>query len=150
MKIMICPKKGDEIVIEHFKPDSGMFRDCRVASVRDFEALADKLHRALKARKSPERVYRVLYFLLREDKAVEKLNNAFQKKDGTNLGTALMAHFGEGTPELKYALELLGKEDANADQTIHQRPGTEEEGKTLAKQIHDAPYKEISRQSIEH
>ena len=115
-----------------------MFRDCRVASVRAFEALVDNLRHALKERKSPERVYRVLYFLLREDKAVEKLNNAFQKKDGTNLETALTAHFGEGTPGLKYALELLGKEDANADQTIHQRPGTEEEGKTLAKQIHDA------------
>ncbi len=131
-------QKGDEIVIEHFKPDSGMFRDCRVASVRDFEVLANKLHRALKARKSPECVYQALYFLLREDKAIEKLKNVFQKKDGTNLETALTAHFGEGTPQLKYALELLGKEEANADQTIHQRPGTEEEGKALAKQIHDA------------
>ncbi len=132
------PQKIEDIVIEHFKPDHGMFRDCRVASVRDFEALADKLHRALKARKSPERVYRVLYFLLREDKAIEKLENALQKKDGTNLETALTEHFGEGTPELKYALELLGKEDVNADQTIQRRPRTKKEGMALAKRLHDA------------
>jgi hypothetical protein len=109
------PQKIEDIVIEHFNPRPRMFRDCRVASVRDFEALADELHDALQPEKSPESVYRVLYFLLREDKAVEKLNNVFQKKDGTNLETALTAHFSEGTPELKYALELLGKEDTSAE-----------------------------------
>ena len=53
-------QKIEDIVIEHFNPGPFMFRDCRVASVRDFEALADKLRHALKARKSPERVYQSL------------------------------------------------------------------------------------------
>ena len=79
-----------------------------------------------------------MYFLLREDKAVEKLEDAFKKKDGRNLETALTEHFGEGTPQLKYALELLGKEDANADPIVQLRQGTEEECKALSKQIHDA------------
>jgi hypothetical protein len=131
-------QKGDEIVIEHFTPDYGMFRDCKVASVRDFEVLADKLHRALEARKSPERVYQVLYFLLCEHEAIEKLDDAFQKKDGENLETALTECFGEGTSELKYALELLGKEEADAGQIIQRRPRTKKEGMALAKCLHEA------------
>lgn len=131
-------QKGDESVIEHFKPEPLMFRDCRVASVRDFEALADRLYHALQARKSPERVYRVLYFLLREDKAIEKLEDAFKKKDGRRLETALTECFGEGTPELQYALELLGKEDTNADQAIQRRPSSKEEYMALSKRLHDA------------
>ncbi len=131
-------KERDEIVIEHFEPEPLMFRDCRVASVRDFEALADRLYRASQARKSPERVYRVLYFLLREDKAIEKLKDAFKKKDGRSLETALTEYFGEGTSELQYALELLRKEDANADQAIQRRPSSKEEYMALSKRLHAA------------
>jgi hypothetical protein len=131
-------QKGDEIGIEHFEPEPLMFRDCRVASVRDFEALADKLNHALRSRKSPERVYRVLYFLLREDEAIKKLEDAFKQKDGRSLEDALTNHFGEGTPQLKFALELLGKAEANADQTIHKRPDSREECMFLSKHIHNA------------
>jgi len=118
-----------------------MVRDCTVASVRNFKELARNLHRALEPGKSPERIYRVLYFLLREQEAIEKLNDAFQKKDtgGRSLETALTERFGRGTPQLKFALQLIRKEDAGTDQTtINRRPVSEEECKAPSQRIHNA------------
>jgi len=133
-------KKGDQIVINHITPEPLMFRDCTVASVRNFKELAHNLHRALEPGEPPERAYRVLYFLLREQEAIEKLNDAFKKKDkgDRSLETALTERFGNGTPQLKFALQLIRKEDAGTDQTINRGPKSEEECIALSKRIHDA------------
>jgi len=121
-------------------------------SVRNFKELAHNLHRALELREPPEHVYRVLYFLLREQEAIEKLNDAFKKEDkgSRSLETALTEHFGKSESQLKFALQLIRKEDAGTDQTISRRPKSEEECMTLSQRIHDALTHRISRRSTQH
>ncbi|HEY4032400.1 MAG TPA: protein-glutamine glutaminase family protein [Ktedonobacteraceae bacterium] len=129
---------GEKIVIERIHPKPPMFRDCTVVSVRDFERLAKSLHRALQPEKSPEHVFRVLYFLLREPEAIKKLEEEFGKRYDKNLKAALTERFGEGTPQQRFAFWLIGEEDAGTDQTMNRWPPSEEEYTALSERLHDA------------
>src|ERR1700704_1786738 len=68
------------------------FRDFKVADVLDFKQLVDDFEDA-KSEEQPEDIYRVLYSLQREQKAIDKLNWQYLQKTGQILEEALQDHF---------------------------------------------------------
>jgi hypothetical protein len=123
------------------------FRDFKVADVLDFKQLVDDFEDA-KSGEQPEDIYRVLYCLQREQKAIDRLNWEYVQKTGQILEEALQDHFEDKSvsdgdlkktkARLEYALQLINKGQRGTEQVVESRPPRKQEFSFVARRIHQA------------
>src|SRR5260370_21776457 len=102
-----------------------MFRNFEISEVLDppaFQRLVDDFHNGLSPEKSPVDVYRPLYTLQREPRAITTFNNMYEGRYEETVGTALNEPFGGPGDQarLVYALQLIYERNLHPQQPIKQ------------------------------
>ncbi len=140
--------------VQCFQPRSGMFRNFEISEVLDppaFQRLVDDFHNGLSPEKSPVDVYRPLYTLQREPRAITTFNNMYEGRYEETVGTALNERFGGPGDQarLEYALQLIKEGNVDAEQAIKQEEFNAKEFNAAAQRIHQALHPDSGDPRIE-
>lgn len=127
------------IIITRIVPESNcFFRDFAVADVLNFSRLAKELHEALGENEPPEKFYRVLQSLHREDEAIERLYNAYQGIYGNNKVLEKLQDKCFTGARREYALQLINEGKEGTEQEIGHVPSCDADFERLAERINKA------------
>jgi len=145
----------EEIDIERIQRAT-FARDFSVTSVLDFKQLAKDFQHAL-IEGSPEEIFHVLYFLQREQKAINKLNEVYLDEYDQPLESAINDHLCNSqdpnprdNARREYARQLINKGKSEAEQFIAPGPPTEREYGSVIERIYQALHPRVGEPKPEN